>query len=36
MAYSADPDQLASSEAYWSGSSLIAKVGHTLIQQDYG
>ena len=34
MANSADPDQLASSEANWSGSSLFAKAGHILIQQD--
>ena len=27
MANSADPDQLASSEANWSGSTLFAKVG---------
>ena len=34
MANSADPDQLASSEANWSGSTLFAKAGHIQIQQD--
>ena len=34
MANSADPDQLASSEANWSGSSLFAKLGHIRDQQD--
>ena len=28
MTNSADPDQLASSEANWSGSTLFAKKGH--------
>ena len=28
MTNSADPDQLASSEADWSGSTLFAKVGY--------
>ena len=36
MANSADPDQLASSEANWSGSTLFAKVGHIWVQQDKG
>ena len=36
MANSADPDQLASSEANWSGSTLFAEVGHILFQQDKG
>ena len=31
MADSADPDQLASSEASWSGSTLFAKAGLELI-----
>ena len=30
MTNSADPDQLASSEANWSGSTLFAKTGHDL------
>ena len=34
MAYSADPDQLASSEASWSGSTLFAKVEYIRVQQD--
>ena len=36
MTNSADPDQLASSEANWSGSTLFAKVAYMyiLIQQD--
>ena len=34
MANSADPDQLASSEAKWSGSTLFAKAGHIQVQQD--
>ena len=34
MANSADPDQLASSEANWSGSTLFAKVGYIWVQQD--
>ena len=33
---SADPDQLASSETTWSGSTLIAKVGYIPFQQDKG
>ena len=36
MANSADPDQLASSEANWSGFTLFAKAGHIQAQQDYG
>ena len=36
MADSADPDQLASSEANWSGSTLFAKAGCIPIQQDWG
>ena len=35
MANSADPDQLASSEANWSGSTLFAKAGYIQVQQDY-
>ena len=34
MANIADPDQLASSEANWSGSTLFAKAGYTGVQQD--
>ena len=34
MANSADPDQLAFSEANWSGSTLFAKAGHIWIQKD--
>ena len=36
MANSADPDQLASSEASWTGSTLFAKIGYILVQQDKG
>ena len=36
MANSADPDQLASSEASWSGSTLFAKAGYIRVQQDKG
>ena len=36
MANSADPDQLASSEANWSGSTLFAKAEHIRVQQDKG
>ena len=36
MANSADPDQLASSEANWSGSTLLAKAWYILDQQDQG
>ena len=35
MANSADLDQLASSEANWSGSNF-ANAGHTRVQQDKG
>ena len=33
MAKSADPDQLASEEANWSGSTLFAEVGYIRVQQ---
>ena len=36
MANSADPDQLASSEVNWSGSTLFAKIGYIRVQQDKG
>ena len=36
MANSADSDQLASSEANWSGSTLFAKSGFIRAQQDKG
>ena len=36
MTNSADPDQLASSEANWSGSTLFAKAGKIRAQQDQG
>ena len=36
MTNSADPDQLASSEANWSGSTLYAKEGYIRDQQDKG
>ena len=36
MANSVDPDQEASSEANWSGSTLFAKAGYIQIQQDKG
>ena len=36
MTNSVDPDQLASEEANWSGSTLFAKAGHIWVQQDYG
>ena len=36
MANSADTDQLASSEANWSGSTLFAKAGYIWVQQDKG
>ena len=32
MANSADPDQLASSETNWSGSTLFAQEGHIQVQ----
>ena len=34
MANSAGPDQLASSEANWSGSTLFTKAGYIRVQQD--
>ena len=34
MTNSADPDQLASSESNWSGSTLFAKAGYIRFQQD--
>ena len=34
MANSADPDQLASEETNWSGSTLFAKAGYIQVQQD--
>ena len=36
MANSADPDQLASEEAKWSGCTLFAKEGYIWVQQDKG
>ena len=36
MTYTADPDQLGSSEANWSGSTLFAKAGYIQVQQDKG
>ena len=36
MTNSAAPDQLASSEANWYGSTLFAKAGYILVQQDKG
>ena len=36
MKNSADPDQLASSEANWSGSTQFEKAGHIWVQQDMG
>ena len=36
MANSADPDQLASSESNWSGSTLFAKAGYIQDQQVKG
>ena len=33
MGNNADPDQLASSEAKWSGSTLFAKAGYIQIQR---
>ena len=36
MKNSAAPDQLASEEANWSGSTLFAKTGHIRVQQDKG
>ena len=34
MTNSAEQDQLASSEANWSGSTLFAKAGRVQVQQD--
>ena len=34
MTNSADPDQLASDEANWSGSTLSVKTGHIQVQQN--
>ena len=36
MANSAEPDQLASGEANWSGSTLFAKAWFIQVQQDKG
>ena len=36
MTNSADPDQLASSEANWSGSTPFEKAGYIRAQQDQG
>ena len=36
MANSADPDQLAFTEANWYGSTLFAKAGYIRAQQDKG
>ena len=36
MANRADPDQLASSEANWSGSTLFSKAGPIQVPQDKG
>ena len=36
MANSADPDQLASEEANWSGPTLFAKAGYIQVQKDNG
>ena len=36
MANSADPDQLASSEAKWSGSTWFAKDGYIQVKHDKG
>ena len=36
MADSADPDQLASLEANWSGSTLFVNAGHIWVRQDKG
>ena len=34
MTNGADPDQMASSEANWSGSTLFAKAGYIQVQKD--
>ena len=36
MTISADPDQLSSEEANWSGSTLFAKAGYIHAQLDQG
>ena len=36
MTKSADPDQFASEEANWSGSTLFAKAGYIQAQHDKG
>ena len=36
MVNGANPDQLASSEANWSGSTLFANTGYIQVQQDKG
>ena len=36
MTDNADPDQLASLEDNWSGSTLFAKAEHTWVKQDQG
>ena len=36
MTNSADPDQLASEEANWSGSTLFAMAGHIQVQNNQG
>ena len=36
MTNSADPDQLASLEANWPGTTLLAKAGYIGVQQDKG
>ena len=36
MTSNADPDQLASSEANWSGTTLFVKAGQIWVQQDKG
>ena len=36
MANSPDPDQMASSEANWSGSTLFVKAGYVRVQQGKG
>ena len=36
MANSAEPDQLVSEEANWSGSTLFAKAEYIRVQQDKG
>ena len=36
MTNSVDPDQLASAEANWSGSTLFVEAGYMRVQQDQG